>query len=94
MQGNDRQLHRGDDGFFRREFVTLVWPGLVGMALANARRRTRDRHLVGLLQKEVCAQAKNRHGVSFCPGTTRKSRKAPTLTTSLGWAFHLDEYSK
>jgi len=33
--GDDRQLHRSDDRFFRSESVALVWRGLVGMAVAT-----------------------------------------------------------
>jgi uncharacterized membrane protein len=60
---DDRQLHRGDDRFFRGESYALIWPGLVGMAVADDRRRTGDCHLDGVLQEEVFAQAGDRRGV-------------------------------
>jgi hypothetical protein len=52
---DDRQLHCGNDRFFRSESVALVWRGLVGMAVADDRRCAGDCHLDDLLQQEVFA---------------------------------------
>ena len=60
---DDRELHRGNDGFFRSESDALVWGGLVGLAVADDRRRTSDWRLDGVLQEEVFAETEDRRGV-------------------------------
>lgn len=51
--GNDRQLHRGNDRFFRGESVALVRRGLVGVVVADDHRCPGDCDLDGVLQEEV-----------------------------------------
>jgi uncharacterized membrane protein len=51
--GDVGQLHRGADGFLGRESFPLVRRCVVGMALADHRRRARDCRLDGVLQEAV-----------------------------------------
>jgi hypothetical protein len=53
--GDDRQLHCGNDRFFRSESVALVWRGLVGMAVAHDLRCASDFYLDDVLQEEIFA---------------------------------------
>jgi hypothetical protein len=55
---DDRKLHRGNDRFFRGESDALVWRGLVGMAVADDRRRTGDCHLDAYYKKKFLPKPK------------------------------------